>query len=237
MSQSIHHRLLHLFTKAAHTAFETFADVPLEVAKSQDPKFGQYQFNSAMKLGQYFRQNPRKIAEAIVAAMEPDEAVEKLEIAGPGFINIWLKKEFLQNALSRQLNDPKLLAHAESPQRIIIDFSSPNIAKQMHVGHLRTTIIGESLARVFEFLGHDVLRLNHVGDWGTSFGMLIAYMKENNTVSQEALEKVTLDELMAFYKASKVKFDADEGFKKRAQLEVVALQNGNEEAIRIWKAI
>jgi len=235
MSNTILSDLQIFFTNAVQAAFGATPGVVLEVTRSTDPRFGHYQFNSAMKLVGALpeKQSPRKIAESIVQAAGSHPLIEKLEIAGPGFINITLNREFLEKRVEALLLDEKLLARTHKNERVVVDFSSPNVAKEMHVGHLRSTIIGDSIARLFEFLGYDVLRLNHIGDWGTSFGMLIAYMKEHQVVKAD----LTLLELMTFYKAAKVQFDADAAFKKRSQLEVVALQNGDKEALKIWNMI
>jgi arginyl-tRNA synthetase len=164
--------------------------------------------------------------------------IAETEIAGPGFINIKLDPHFLSQLAQNILHDSHLgITLPEKPLKIIIDFSSPNIAKEMHVGHLRSTIIGDSLARLFEFLGHDVLRLNHLGDWGTSFGMLIAYLKEEAPDILNGTQKTDLTHLVQWYKASKAKFDADSDFKKQAQLEVVALQRGKPDARHAWELI
>jgi arginyl-tRNA synthetase len=149
----------------------------IEVTKSTQEHFGHYQCNSAMKLASSLKLPPKKIAEEIVHAIEKNDGIQRLEIAGPGFINIWVQPELLSKKVDEMLHDKALGVHAEHKQKIVIDFSSPNTAKEMHVGHLRSTIIGDSLAHLFEFFGHEVVRLNHIGDWGTQFGMLIAYIK------------------------------------------------------------
>lgn len=230
-------RLETYFASACKKAFPDLFEPIVEVTRSTQETFGHYQFNGSMKLATVLKQNPRKIAEKIVSSTQESDFIEKLEIAGPGFINIWLKVDFIAAEAQKQLQDPVLAVRATKKQKIVVDFSSPNIAKEMHVGHLRSTIIGDSLARIFEFLGHDVVRLNHVGDWGTSFGMLIAYIKENSGQVLERTDQITLSELVQFYKESKALFDADANFKKRAQLQVVALQNGEEESLRIWNVI
>ncbi|MCE5293058.1 MAG: arginine--tRNA ligase, partial [Chlamydiales bacterium] len=221
------------FAKATTTAFPD-ATGEIELVKSKDSAFGQYQFNSAMKLSKQLKQNPRQVADQIVAACSTNDFIEKLEVAGPGFINITLKKSFLEAELARMLKESHLGIRASAKQRIVVDFSSPNTAKEMHVGHLRSTIIGDALARTFEFLGADVLRLNHIGDWGTSFGMLIAYIKQ---YVPEGIENVSLTDLVKYYKDAKKVFDEDAAFKKQAQLEVVALQAGDPEARALWEVI
>jgi arginyl-tRNA synthetase len=202
--------------------------------------FGHYQCNSAMRLSKQLKQNPRAIAERIKESL--DEATkrmcEKVEIAGPGFINLTLSSAFLSKEVEGILGDPLLGASSPlPPQKIIVEFSSPNIAKELHVGHIRSTIIGDSLAKLFEFLGHDVLRLNHIGDWGTQFGMLITYMKEAAPEVLEGKEETDLNQLMGWYRASKKRFDEDPDFKKRSQLEVVRLQSGDQAALSAWKII
>jgi arginyl-tRNA synthetase len=209
-----------------------------EITASTQSQFGHYQCNSAMKLAKIMGQPPRKIAEALTKNAQGHPIIEKLEIAGPGFINITLKSSYLNDRANKALNDKYLGIEPPKKQKIIVEFSSPNTAKEMHVGHLRSTIIGDSLARLFEFLGQEVLRLNHIGDWGTSFGMLIAYIKKFHPeiLSQEKTE-AELSSLVQWYKSAKKCFDEDETFKKSAQLEVVALQGGNNESLKIWEAI
>lgn len=224
------------FQKAA--AFLAVDDAPVEITQSTQDKFGHYQYNSAMKLGQILKQNPRKIAEQLVAHLEKDDRIASYEIAGPGFINITFTPEYLAGLVTQIASDPHLAIPVPAKkERVIVELSSPNTAKELHVGHLRSTIIGDSLARLFEFLGHDVLRLNHVGDWGTSFGMLIAYMKL--TAPDVLTEKATTDlsHLVQWYKESKKKFDEDPAFKKASQLEVVALQGGNPDSLKGWHVI
>lgn len=227
--------------EALKTAFGSYfpPDSPFlepEVVTSTSSAFGHYQCNNALKLSKELKKNPREIADILVAHMPL--GIARLEIAGPGFINITLEPSFLSEKINEMLRDPRLkVPFPKKPQRIIVEFSSPNIAKELHVGHLRSTIIGDCLARVFEFLGHDVLRLNHVGDWGTQFGMLIAYMEEH--VPDVLLGKTTpeLSELMHWYKASKKRFDEDPDFKRRAQLQVVRLQSGDSASLEAWEVI
>ncbi|MCP5492391.1 MAG: arginine--tRNA ligase [Chlamydiales bacterium] len=208
-----------------------------EITQSTQEKFGHYQCNSALKLAKELKVNPRELAQKIASGMECEQ-IEKLEIAGPGFINITLSATFLSEQLNAQKQDAKLGAPTpQKPQRIIVEFSSPNIAKELHVGHLRSTIIGDAIARLFEFLGHDVLRLNHVGDWGTQFGMLITYMREEAPDVLSGDKQTDLVTLMQWYKAAKQRFDADVEFKKRSQLAVVELQSGDPSAHQAWEAI
>jgi arginyl-tRNA synthetase len=231
------------FQQAATKAFPELLTqeviIPTEITPSTQEKFGHYQYNTAMKLTKSLKQPPRKIAEQIVAVLDrQDEMISHIEIAGPGFINITINPLFLSREMNILLRDSHLgIDLPETPQRVIIDFSSPNVAKEMHVGHLRSTIIGDSLARLFEYLGHDVVRHNHIGDWGTAFGMLIAYMKEEVPAVLTGQQKTDLTHLVNWYKASKKRFDEDPNFKRRAQLEVVALQQGQQEARHAWEMI
>lgn len=213
-----------------------------EVTISTQPQFGHYQCNNALKLAKELKKSPREVAQAIVAAWEKldrfSSMIEKLEIAGPGFINIFLTTSFLSQEITNVLHDPRLgVPQPFRIQRIIVEFSSPNIAKELHVGHLRSTIIGDCLARLFEFLGHDVLRLNHIGDWGTQFGMLIAYMRAHEPEVLGGRKLTDLPTLMGWYRASKKQFDEDPAFKKEAQLQVVKLQGGDEVALAAWQMI
>lgn len=214
--------------------------LPPDVTKSTQEKFGHYQCNSAMKIGKILKKSPKKIALQIVEKWESfdDQMIEKLEVAGPGFINITLAAEFLSKQLTAILNDERLgIPRAKNPKKIIVEFSSPNVAKELHVGHLRSTIIGDAIARLFEFLGHDVLRLNHIGDWGTQFGMLITFLREHHPEVLAEKGKADLASLMNWYRESKKCFDSDPDFKKRAQLQVVDLQSGALSAIEAWKKI
>jgi arginyl-tRNA synthetase len=204
-----------------------------EVVQSTNPQFGHYQCNNALKLSKALKRSPREIAEKIAEHLKDPAMIDSIEIAGPGFINLTLKPQFLSQEIDEMLKDPRLGVPAlEKPQRIVVEFSSPNVAKELHVGHLRSTIIGDCLARALEFLGYDVVRLNHIGDWGTQFGMLIAYLQEH--VSAVPTD---LPSLMHCYKESKKLFDADPEFKKRAQLHVVKLQSGDPESLQVWQKI
>ena len=203
-----------------------------------NPKFGDYQANLAMSLAKPLKQKPRDIATQIVEHLDVSDLCEPPEIAGPGFINLRLKTQYLEDQLRVMQADPRLgVAPVEQPQKVIVDFSAPNIAKEMHVGHLRSTIIGDSLARVQEFMGHDVLRLNHVGDWGTQFGMLITHLKEACPEALEAGSSVDIGDLVTFYKQAKQRFDTDDDFKTRSREAVVGLQAGDPTAHKAWEAL
>ncbi len=210
-----------------------------EITSSAQPQFGHYQCNNALKLAKELKKDSQKVAQTIVDAWEtPLEMIDKIEIGGAGFINIFLSKNFLSNQINLVLRDEHLgVPLPKHREKIIVEFSSPNIAKELHVGHLRSTIIGDCLARLFEFLGHTVLRLNHIGDWGTQFGMLIAYLKEEVPGILDGKNEADLNSLMSWYQASKERFDDDSAFKFRAQQEVVKLQRGDALSLLGWKII
>lgn len=228
------------FSQAIASAYPDIIDPPVIITLSgNNPKFGDYQCNSALPLANIYKQMgkklaPRDIANKIVGNVPSCEAIDKLEVAGPGFVNIFLSKAFGLRNIST------VFSHGVQPpfvkkQRVLIDFSSPNIAKEMHVGHLRSTIIGESICRLLEFLGHDVLRINHVGDWGTQFGMLIAHLQDK--FPNFLKESPPISDLQSFYRESKKRFDEEEDFKKRAYDCVVKLQSFHEDYTRAWQLI
>jgi arginyl-tRNA synthetase len=190
-------------------------------------------------LAKPLKQAPRQIAGAIVEALQADPAFIDLclepQIAGPGFINLTIRPECLAAEVSARLGDPRLgVPEVQSDAAVVVDFSSPNIAKEMHVGHLRSTIIGDSLARVLEFRGHRVLRLNHVGDWGTQFGMLITHLKQVAPETLNTADAVDLGDLVAFYREAKKRFDEDEAFQTTSREEVVKLQGGDPVSLKAW---
>ena len=210
-----------------------------QLAPASKPEFGDFQANGALPLAKPLGQPPRKIAEAVVEQLKADAAFMALcqepQIAGPGFINITLQPERLAAEVQQRLGDPRLGVPAvEQAAPVVVDFSSPNIAKEMHVGHLRSTIIGDSLARVLEFRGHPVLRLNHVGDWGTQFGMLITHLKQVAPEALETADAVDLGDLVAFYREAKKRFDEDEAFQTTSREEVVKLQGGDPVSLKAW---
>jgi arginyl-tRNA synthetase len=252
---------------AAEAARASDATLDPQLAPASKPEFGDFQANGALALARPLRQQPRAVATAIVEQLAADPAFTALclppQIAGPGFINLTLRPEALVAEVASRLADSRLGVplvgaaaavggsgaapdaggeagiQAPSPpaEPVIVDFSSPNIAKEMHVGHLRSTIIGDCLARVLAFRGHAVLRLNHVGDWGTQFGMLITHLKQ---VAPEALttaDAVDLGDLVAFYRQAKQRFDEDEAFQTTAREEVVKLQAGDPVSRRAWQLL
>uniref|UniRef100_A0A8C0H2C5 Arginine--tRNA ligase, cytoplasmic n=1 Tax=Chelonoidis abingdonii TaxID=106734 RepID=A0A8C0H2C5_CHEAB len=238
---NINSRIQEIFRDAIKAAYPDLENPPLAVTPSQQPKFGDYQCNSAMSITKMLpktseqKVSPREIAENISRYIPENEYIEKVEIAGPGFINVHLRKNFVSKQLSSLLVNGVQPPAMENRKKVVVDFSSPNIAKEMHVGHLRSTIIGDSMCRLFEFVGYDVLRLNHLGDWGTQFGMLIAHLQDKFpdflTVSPP------IGDLQAFYKESKRRFDTEEEFKKRAYQCVVLLQSKSPDFIKAWKLI
>nr|XP_033783190.1 arginine--tRNA ligase, cytoplasmic isoform X1 [Geotrypetes seraphini]XP_033783191.1 arginine--tRNA ligase, cytoplasmic isoform X1 [Geotrypetes seraphini] len=229
-----------IFRNAIKAAFPELENPPLAVTVSQQPKFGDYQCNSAMSIAQMLKArdnkvNPREIADKITRNIPDNEYIERVDIAGPGFINISMRKDFVSKQLTKILVNGVQPPSVGSQKKVIVDFSSPNIAKEMHVGHLRSTIIGDSVCRLFEFVGHNVLRLNHVGDWGTQFGMLIAHLQDK--FPDYVNVSPPISDLQAFYKESKHRFDTEEEFKKRAYQRVVQLQNHNPDIIKAWNLI
>ncbi|XP_029304171.1 arginine--tRNA ligase, cytoplasmic [Cottoperca gobio] len=237
---NINQQLQEIFCEAIRASCPELDDPPVSVAPNQQAKFGDYQCNSAMAMAQMLKSkgvkiNPREIAEKIIQNLPDNKLIQKAEIAGPGFINIHLKKPFVSKLLSSLLINGVQPPPLYSRKKVVVDFSSPNIAKEMHVGHLRSTIIGESLCRLFEFLGYDVLRLNHVGDWGTQFGMLIAHLQDK--FPDYLTSSPPIGDLQAFYKDSKKRFDEEEDFKKRAYKCVVRLQSKDPDFIKAWNLI
>jgi len=208
------------------------------IVPTANPKFGDYQCNLAMSLAKKLKDKPRVIATQIINNLDISDYFYPPEVAGPGFINFSLKPKYIESCLETKIKDEQLnIFPTRNPQRVVIDFSSPNIAKEMHVGHLRSTIIGDSLARVLEFQGHNVLRLNHVGDWGTQFGMLITYLREAFPEALKTANVLEIGDLVAFYKQSKKRFDEDKYFQKKSRQEVVNLQTGVEDSRYAWQIL
>ncbi|MEO6434838.1 MAG: arginine--tRNA ligase, partial [Tepidisphaeraceae bacterium] len=226
------------FRSAIQAAFGIDADPILAV--SQNETFGDYQSNAAMGLAKQVvektgqKTSPRQVAEQIKAKLDLGQMASEITIAGPGFINVKLSESWLAEQLKSISGDDRLgiplaVSPHKLPRRVVVDYSGPNIAKQMHVGHLRSTIIGDAIARVIEFIGDEVIRQNHIGDWGTQFGMLISYAKGISTTVISDLER--------FYREAKVKFDTDEAFQRESRESVVKLQSGNKEVLATWQAI
>lgn len=212
-------------------------DLSIEVTRSTKANFGHYQCNSAMKFSKMLQLQPVAIATRVSEALQQEADIQEVQVAGPGFINITLSKEALTRRC-QEILDPHYFKTLQCGERekVIVDFSSPNVAKEMHVGHLRSTIIGDALARLFAFLGYDVLRLNHIGDWGTAFGMLIAYLEKHKPDWLES-NTLSLSELTAAYKAARKQFENDPVFKKEAHLAVVSLQSNEKRHVEAWEKI
>jgi len=227
------------FTQALIAAFgPDFREIKPMVFPASNPKFGDYQCNVSLSLSKQLGQQPRAIAQKILDNLDISGICQTPTIAGPGFINLTVEPAYLEARLSEIQNDSRLgVEPAKKPQRVIVDFSSPNIAKEMHVGHLRSTIIGDSIARILEFQGHDVLRLNHVGDWGTQFGMLICYLREAYPAALTTADALNIGDLVSFYKQAKKRFDEDEAFKEASRQEVVKLQSGAEDSRKAWQLL
>ncbi|HHF3829984.1 arginine--tRNA ligase [Haemophilus influenzae] len=204
------------------------------VRQSGKPQFGDYQANGIMAAAKKLGLNPREFAQKVLDNLQLSDIAEKLEIAGPGFINIFLNPTWLTTEISAALSHKNLGIQATNKQTVVIDYSSPNVAKEMHVGHLRSTIIGDAVARTLEFLGHNVIRANHVGDWGTQFGMLIAYLEK---MQNEHASEMELQDLEAFYREAKKHYDEDEVFAEKARNYVVKLQGGDEYCRAMWKRL
>jgi len=204
---------------------------PIAVSEATKPEFGDYQFNGAMALSKQLRKNPREIAQQIVEAIDTTGLISKTEIAGPGFINLWIDPLWMAEKLQTASADERLsVSLKEQGTKTVVDYSSPNMAKQMHVGHLRSTIIGDTLSTLFAYLGDEVIRQNHIGDWGTQFGMLIAYLEVSGEDAYSSLSN-----LEQFYKDAKVKFDADPEFADTAREYVVKLQGGDSHCLKLWQ--
>ncbi|MBX9599005.1 MAG: arginine--tRNA ligase [Burkholderiales bacterium] len=213
------------------TAFNSLgidASIPIVLQESSKPEFGDYQVNGAMAAAKTLKMNPRELAQKIIDSVDLGGIADKLEIAGPGFINITLNNQYLSILLA----DNILMVKDDREHTIVVDYSAPNLAKEMHVGHLRSTVIGDALVRIYEFLGNKVIRRNHVGDWGTQFGMLTAYLFELNQQDNASIE---LHDLEEFYRKSKVRFDEDADFANRAREFVVRLQSGDEQVLALWQ--
>ena len=212
------------------------ADAQCEALVRQSGKvqFGDYQANGIMPAAKKLGLNPREFAQSVLDKAELQDIAEKTEIAGPGFINIFLKDTWLADNINRAVQDPKLGVHNPEKQTVVVDYSSPNVAKEMHVGHLRSTIIGDAVVRTLEFLGNHVIRANHVGDWGTQFGMLIAYLEK---MENEHATEMELSDLEAFYRAAKKHYDEDPVFAEKARNYVVKLQSGDEYCRTMWQKL
>ncbi|KJG85420.1 arginine--tRNA ligase [Yersinia pestis] len=210
------------------------ADCEAQVRQSAKAQFGDYQANGVMAVAKKLGMHPRQLAERVVELLDLTGIASKIEIAGPGFINIFLDRQWVAEKVEYALTAPKLGVAPVEPQTIVVDYSAPNVAKQMHVGHLRSTIIGDAAVRTLAFLGHNVIRANHVGDWGTQFGMLIAYLEK---MQNENASDMGLSDLELFYQQAKKTYDEDEEFALRARAYVVKLQSGDEYCRQMWRKL
>ncbi len=232
MKDSIRHLIQQALTRlTAEGVLPEGLTPAIQVENTKDKSHGDFASNIALMLAKPAGLKPRELAEKLIAALPADPAVSKVEIAGPGFLNFFQNRDALAQRLEAALADPHLAVRkAGAAQRVVVDLSSPNLAKEMHVGHLRSTIIGDAVARALEFLGDTVIRQNHVGDWGTQFGMLLAYLQD-----QPVECETDLGDLEQFYRAAKKRFDESAGFADRARGLVVKLQAGDPECLRLWQ--
>ena len=225
-----------LDTLIAEGALPAEAKRPAQIDRTKDKSHGDFATNIALMLAKLAGMKPRDLAEKLIAALPADNAVAKVEIAGPGFINFFQADDWLTGLLDQALADPYLaVPRPEQAQTVVVDYSSPNLAKEMHVGHLRSSIIGDAVVRTLEFLGHAVVRQNHVGDWGTQFGMLLAYLEEQKSEESDTELSRELGDLEGFYRAAKQRFDESDAFATRARSLVVKLQAGDEDCLALWR--
>ena len=212
-------------------------DVDIQVERARDASHGDLATNLALRLAKPARRKPREIAEAIIKALPASDLIGRTEVAGPGFINFFLDHAWLGRQVEQMAADAKAAVRTvEHPITVVIDYSAPNVAKEMHVGHIRSTIIGDTMARTLEFLGHKVVRANHIGDWGTQFGMLIAHLEELQAGDDTAMS-TELEDLEVFYREAKRRYDSDEEFAAKARSYVVKLQGGDEWCRRQWQQL
>jgi len=226
----------HLRRAVRHAVGEDAAYEPHWLTSATDPRFGDYQFNGAMPLAKQLKAKPRDLAARVVAHLDLGRIADQPEIAGPGFINLTLKDEFLTSGVAVLLGDERLgVERAARPQHVVVDFSSPNLAKEMHVGHLRSTIIGDAIARILEFEGHRVSRINHVGDFG-GLGLLIQYVRETHPEATANPEGLRIGDLEDFYRRARQREMEDPGFAQAARQAIVDLQRGESAVRALWRA-
>jgi arginyl-tRNA synthetase len=228
------HALARLMSGALAAAFgPDYADADPLIRPSQ---FADYQSNVALSLAKRRSRPPREVATELASHLGGSDVVATAEVSGPGFINLTLSDAWIAGQATGQLADPRLdVPEADPAERVVVDYSAPNVAREMHVGHLRTTIVGDCVVRVLEYLGDPVIRANHIGDWGTQFGILLEHLLD---VGEEpANEQLAAGEINAFYQAANAKFKADPSFAERSRLRVVALQAGDSETLRLWTTL
>lgn len=227
-------RSLELLVSQAIASVTGLTNCNANVIYSTRHEFGDYQANGVMSIAKQLKTNPRELAVRVVSAIQDNDLIADAQVAGPGFINLFLKDATLASAATRFAHrEQSLLGAVDHPQRIVVDYSGPNLAKEMHVGHLRGTIIGDSIVRVLEAVGHNVIRQNHVGDWGTQFGMLIAHMESLSDNSAKV--QTRLADLETFYREAKSRFDLEPGFADLARSYVVKLQGGDRDCLSAWQ--
>jgi arginyl-tRNA synthetase len=226
--------LARLMAAALAAAFgPDYADADPLIRPSQ---FADYQSNVALSLAKRLGRAPREVAAELAGHLGRGDVIGQTEVSGPGFINLTLRDDWIAAQATGQLADPGLdVPPADPPQRVVVDYSAPNVAREMHVGHLRTTIVGDAVVRVLEFLGDPVIRANHIGDWGTQFGMLLEHLVDVG--EDTANEQLAAGEINAFYQAANAKFKGDPSFAERSRLRVVALQAGDPETLRLWTMV
>jgi arginyl-tRNA synthetase len=198
--------------------------------------FADYQANVALPLAKRLGRAPRDVAAEIARHLDLEDVCRDVDVSGPGFINFTLRDEWIARQAAGLLEDPRLgVPVADPAQDVVVDYSSPNVSKEMHVGHLRTTVVGDAIVRILAYLGHDVIRANHLGDWGTQFGLLIEHLLDVG--EDTARQQLSAGEINAFYQAARVKFDSDPAFADRSRHRVVLLQGGDRETLRLWQAL
>ncbi len=231
-------KILHLLNERIHSALLKVGapeDCEPLVSYSKNPDFGDYQANGVMAAAKKLQVKPRDLGERVIDVLDLQGIASKVELAGPGFINIFIEPNWMAQQLLEAKGEAKELLDTDANSaKVVVDYSGPNLAKEMHVGHLRSTIIGDAVAKVLELLGHKVIRQNHVGDWGTQFGMLITLLAEQDKAGAD--EALDLSDLERFYREAKKRFDEDEEFALQARNNVVALQSGDPECLRLWQA-
>ncbi len=217
--------------QAAFDTLDPGADPVLRPSDRAD-----FQANGALGLAKRLGRPPREVADAVVAAAMLEDVCERVEVSGPGFVNLVLSREFVERSVREMAADPRLgVGRAERPERVVVTYSHPNVAKEMHVGHLRSTVIGDAICRMLGHLGHDVVRENHLGDWGTPFGMLIEHLLDVG--EEKAIAELSVGDLTDFYQAARGSFDADQEFQERSRRRVVLLQSGDPETLRMWRVL
>ncbi|MEI6453462.1 MAG: arginine--tRNA ligase [Actinomycetes bacterium] len=218
---------------ALQSGFDAFEPGADPILASSD--HGDYQANGVLPLAKRLGRKPRELADELVAGLDL-KGLASLEVSGPGFLNLVVSPEALSASIQTMVESPTLGVTASSrPRKVVVDYSAPNVAKEMHVGHLRSTVIGDAICRMLEFSGHEVIRRNHLGDWGTPFGMLIEHLLDLG--EEAATEELSVGDLDGFYRAARGQFDASEAFQERSRARVVLLQSGDQETLRLWSLL